>query len=65
MDPKEKLAGSTSVACWLVPLVKASLLSLRSGVVAGGKFEPELLELLFGTKFEVEPQLSPKRIAHA
>src|SRR5690349_5915418 len=29
VEPKEKVSGSTSVACWLVLLVYGSLLSLR------------------------------------
>src|SRR5215467_711455 len=35
--PKVKLSGSTSVACWLLELVKASVLSFTNGTVAGGK----------------------------
>src|SRR5215469_3344348 len=42
--PNEKLPGSTSVACWLVEFVNVSVLSLTSGVVAGGKFEEWLFE---------------------
>ena len=55
VDPNEKLAGSTSVACWLVLLVNVSVLSFTSGVVAGGKFEPELLDPELGV--ELDPQL--------
>lgn len=58
VDPNEKLPGSTSVACWLLAFVKVSVLSLTSGVVAGGNPEPEF-DPLFGRKFEpaLDPQL--------
>jgi len=36
VGPNAKLPGSTSVACWLVALVKVSVLSLTKGTVAGG-----------------------------
>src|SRR5690348_3248452 len=55
VDPNEKLPGSTSVACWLVELVKVSALSLTSGVVAGGNPAPKLDPLL-----ELDPGLSPQ-----
>ena len=32
VEPKANVSGSTSVACWLVPLVKVSVLSLVSGI---------------------------------
>ena len=66
VDPKEELPGSTSVACWLLAFVKVSVLSLMSGVVAGGNPEPEL-DPLFGRKFEpgLEPQLRPARARNA
>jgi hypothetical protein len=63
VDPKEKLPGSTSVACWLVAFVKASVLNFTSGVVAGGKFEPKLLDPLFAGG--LDPQLKPARTANA
>ena len=53
VDPKEKLSGSTSVACWLVELVKVSVLSLTSGTVAAGKEKNGLLE------FELDPEPQP------
>src|SRR6185437_2102376 len=55
VEPNEKLPGSTSVACWLVELVKVSVLSLTSGVVAGGNPAPKLDPLL-----ELGPGLSPQ-----
>src|SRR5512135_1028020 len=65
VDPNEKLPGSTSVACWLVLLVKASVLSFTRGVVAGGKFGPEPEPLFVGKKeLEPEPQLKLAAIAH-
>ena len=60
VDPKEKLSGSTSVACWLVELVKVSVLSCVNGTVAGGKEKNGLLEL------ELDPEPQPaaaRRIA--
>ena len=63
VDPKAKLPGSTSVACWLVEFVNVSVLSLISGTVAGGKVEPP------GpppeVDFELEPQLRIATIAKA
>src|SRR5258708_38408234 len=44
VEPNAKLSGSTSVACWLVGLVKVSVLSLTSGTVARGNEENGLLE---------------------
>ena len=32
VEPKANVSGSTSVACWLVALVKVSVLSLVSGI---------------------------------
>ena len=66
VDANEKLPGSTSVACWLLAFVKVSVLSLRSGVVAGGNPEPEL-DPLFGRKFEPgpDPQLKPAKTSTA
>src|SRR6185437_15920338 len=55
VEPNEKLPGSTSVACWLVELVKVSVLNLTSGVVAGGNPAPKLDPLL-----ELGPGLSPQ-----
>ena len=52
--PKEKLPGSTSVACWLVALVKVSVLNFTKGTVAAGKDENWLLEL------ELDPD--PQRV---
>lgn len=37
--PKEKLPGSTSVACWPVELVKVSVLNFTKGTVAAEKDE--------------------------
>ncbi len=51
--PKEKLPGSTSVACWLVALVKVSVLNFTKGTVAAGKDENWLLEL------ELDPDPQP------
>jgi len=59
VEPNEKLPGSTSVACWLVPLVKVSVLSFTSGVVGAGKLELLELEL----EEELSPQLRLTRIA--
>ena len=53
VDPKEKLSGSTSVACWLVELVNVSVLSFVNGTVAGGKEKTGLLEL------ELDPEPQP------
>ena len=53
VDPKEKLSGSTSVACWLVELVNVSVLSFVNGTVAGGKEKNGLLEL------ELDPEPQP------
>ena len=64
VDPKEKLPGSTSVACWLLVLVKVSVLSFTSGVVAGGKLEPEPKPLFEGKKEFPDPQLKLAAIAH-
>src|SRR5438874_10708689 len=36
VEPKAKVSGSTSVACWLVLLVKVSVLNLLSGISGGG-----------------------------
>src|SRR5207302_224917 len=36
VEPKAKVSGSTSVACWLVLLVKVSVLNLVSGISGGG-----------------------------
>jgi hypothetical protein len=41
VEPNAKPSGSTSVACWLVALVNASVLNFTSGTVAGGKLEGE------------------------
>src|SRR6185312_4720666 len=54
VEANEKLSGSTSVACWLLRLVKGSELNCTSGTVAGGSEangspEEEL-------EFELEPQ---------
>src|SRR3954451_15084498 len=59
VEPKEKLAGSTSVACWLERLVKGSELNCTSGTVAGGSEANGSL----GTRLEceLEPQLMTKR----
>jgi hypothetical protein len=61
VDPKEKLPGSTSVACWLVLLVKVSVLSFTSGVVAGGGLELFKVEL----EDSLLPQLRLVRTARA
>ena len=60
VEPKEKLPGSTSVACWLVALVKLSELNCVSGTVAGRSDENGLPVLEF--EGELEPQLATKRI---
>jgi hypothetical protein len=62
VDPNAKLAGSTSVACWVVEFVNVSELNFTKGVVAGGKFEPEPLPLFDG-KNEPEPGLQLKLAA--
>lgn len=65
VEPNKKLPGSTSVACWLVALVKVSVLSFTRGVVAGGKLDPEPEPLFEGKKeLEPEPQLRLAAIAH-
>ena len=61
VGPNEKLPGSTSVACWLVELVKVSVLNLVSGTVAGGKLFPEPFEPLL--ELELDPQLAVKTAA--
>src|ERR1700704_3242668 len=39
VEPNANVSGSTSVACWLVALVKVSVLNLVSGISAGGGLE--------------------------
>jgi hypothetical protein len=61
VEPKEKLPGSTSVACWLLALVKLSELNCVSGTVAGGSDANGLLGM--GLEFGLEPQLTENKIA--
>ena len=37
VEPKANVSGSTSVACWLLPLVKVSVLNLVRGISGGGE----------------------------
>src|SRR5215469_12523641 len=60
--PKAKLAGSTSVRCWLLELVKESQLNSISGTLAGTNFEPAVQEpeaILFWVGFGLAPQPDP------
>src|SRR5258708_7584410 len=61
VQPKAKLPGSTSVACGLVEFVNASVLSLTSGTVAGGKVDPPDPP----PEVELDPQLRIATIAPA
>jgi hypothetical protein len=61
VEPKEKLPGSTWVACWLLALLNLSELNWVSGTVAAGSEANGLLGVEFGC--ELEPQLATKRMA--
>jgi hypothetical protein len=63
VEPAEATVGSTSVACWLLALVKVSVLRRASSDGGGGGFFEPPLSPEFESELELDPEPQPNNAA--